>query len=347
MKRNLIIIFIIASIMNIFSDKKLDVTLLVFNTYSKTEENIEFLNKRVPEILKNYIQNKGMDKYNLDLAWERSKTFNEWTAKTDISAYENGVILKTNFVIYGNVTLDIKGYNLDLFLYNVNIRKNIYSIKKSSNENENLYNFLEEVSNELFTVINDEINKYLESRVTFKKLASFESAVGYPVPMGDYFDIQIGTFYMESGFNISYKLYKNNLLSIYMRCGIRTGFDFLVYNPKRVEGYFYELNFSFPVYCIIGFKNTFYLLPGLSFSNFINFYQQVGVDGKTRVYTTYSPGLNINLDFELPLKINRNIFLGMKNEFNFIFYPDSVENKIKPKFQYVPCFYVLYKLEDW
>jgi len=345
-KKCLILISILFIAVIGYSEEQLSVTILEFNISSNTGEKIDFLDTKVSEIMESYLNKNKPKEFTIDLAWVRSKEISDWKAKTELSAYENGKILKTDFVIYGNVTLNVKGYTVQVHLFNVKAKKNVYSIEKSSNQLEDLYGFLESISNELFPIIDGEVAKYIDSKISIKKMISIEADAGYPLPIGDYLNIQIGAFSIGGGVNLTHRLFKNDDLSVYIRGSISNGFSFLFYNPKKIEGYFYEMNLSLPVSCVFEIKRTISIIIGTGFYNYFNLYQQTGVDGVTRVFFNYAPGISVNADFEIPLKINKQVLFGMKNSFNFIFYTGETANEIKPKYQYNPCFYFLYKMEN-
>jgi len=323
----------------------MSISVLMFNTISSSQENIDFLEKNVPEILISNLKKDNDDqKIIYNLAWDISNSYNDWKAKSEISAYEYGKILKSDFVIYGDVIQKENGFQIIVNLYDIKKQNKFASIKSESSEND-IYSIMENMSKDLKNYLKKEIENIIKNKITFNKLFSFDISLGYPLVLPEYYNIQIGVFDIGYGLNLGYKWKVSNNIFIGFRGSFKNSFNFAINNPKKVKGYFYELVFSFPIEFILNIKRVFSFVAGTGFSNFLNIYQQIDYYNNSHHFYTYAPSLLLSLGFELSPFKDKRYKIGFKNQFDFIFYSDVV-NTIKTKSQIKFNVYFLYSLEE-
>ena len=344
MRKVLFLIFFSTITTIIFAKDKISIALLMFNVNSYDGENLEFLEKNIPEMLINNLNNqKKSESYIYNLSWKISDIKNDWKINNDKEAYENGALLKSRYIITGEISQKERGYEIVVSLYNATKDYKIVSIKEAI-MSDDVYTLVENAGIIVSKEIEDEIERYLSERISIKQIISFDGFIGYPIPAGDYLSIQVGALYFGTGVNFSYPIKKEKNYKILIRGGLFYLFEFLFFNPKKVEGYFYEMNIGLPFEVVFDIKNIISVITGLGFGNYINVYQQKDFFGGYKFYHTYGPGIFLTLNLEAPLKADRKINLGVKNNFDFIFYPGN-NSEIKPKFQYKAGFYLLYKME--
>ena len=330
----------------LFSQNDVNISILMFNTISNSQENIDFLEKNVPEILISNLKKQNKEiKIKYNLSWETPSIYTDWKAKSEISAYEFGKILKSEFVLYGDIIQKDKGFQIIVNILDMKKNMKITTINMDSEEND-LYSLVENLSLDLHKFILKEFEIIIKNEISFKKLFSFEVCVGYPLILPEYSNIQTGIFGIGYGVNFGYKWKKTSYINLGFRGSFKNDFNFAINNPSKVKGYFYEFIFSLPLEFVFNIKNFFSLISGIGFSNHVNIYQQIDYFNVSNFYSTYAPALMLTLNGEFSPFKDKRYKIGIKNYFDFIFYPDENVNTIKTKSQIRFGAYFLYALEE-
>ncbi|HOV14997.1 MAG TPA: hypothetical protein PK771_11975, partial [Spirochaetota bacterium] len=166
MKIFLFVILLLLLNLPIYSKGDIDISILMFNTGSFDQNNIDFLEKNVPEILINNIKKQNKEaNIVFNLSWEKSKQYNDWKAKSEISAYEFGRILKSDFVIYGDIIQKENGFQIILNLFDIAKKLKITTIKMDSNEND-IYSLVENLSKDLYIYIKKEFDDFIKKKIS-------------------------------------------------------------------------------------------------------------------------------------------------------------------------------------
>ncbi|HOV14676.1 MAG TPA: hypothetical protein PK771_10360, partial [Spirochaetota bacterium] len=175
---------------------------------------------------------------------------------------------------------------------------------------------------------------------------SFDISLGYPFVLPEYSDIQIGIFDVGYGLNLGYKWEKTSNISLGFRGSFKHSFNLAINNTSKVKGYFYEIAFSFPLEFVVYIKKLISFVSGVGFSNFVNIYQQVDYYNVSGFFYTYAPSLLLSTGCEFSPFKDKRYKIGVRNFFDFIFYPNENINIIKTKSQIRFNIYFLYSLEE-
>ncbi len=326
-----------------FADS-LDVDLLMFSVNTDSTENVDFMKRRVPDIIYNYLMKDKHERINYALAWNKSSNSTDWVSLSDFMAVEFGKMLSSNYVISGNVTIQSDIYSIEVFVYDMFIKRRAAEIKLVSSSNEDLYTFLERVSISLQSEAERIVELYLDKRVTATKLSSFSAALGYPIPMGDMINLQIGLVSIDTTYNLTYRLWYNENLSLMIRSGIGLGTSLYINNPQKNDGFFAEIDFYIPVLVGLDLYKIITLYGGIGFLGVINIYSYSTIFNGHQTAVAFAPGLSLWLDGEIPLNATGYVLLGFRNRFDFSFYSNSIGG-VTTKIQYKPSFYVNIRLE--
>lgn len=312
-----------------------------FTSVSSGEENIGYLEKSVPEVLSDYLTKRNSsDLYHYDVRLDQAGITLEADSET-LERVKNDLHL--DLLIVGNVTQGSNGYQIRIKICNLKQKGILYTTQVSTADYD-LYPVLYALAEELDGVVADYVAASEKHRLTLAKMVGVEAQIGYPVPVGEYMNIQLGVLHLGGGVDFEYMWNVQKDFAVGIRGNAALRFQFFVNQAGKIEGQFYEFCTGFPVEFPINI-DRYYILPGIGFAQYVTAYVQSDYYGNRKVYGAYAPGVMFLANFEVEPFHDRRHHLGAKNEFDVMFYPSTEVGTVKPKGQYVLSFYYLYKPE--
>ncbi|OHD72650.1 MAG: hypothetical protein A2355_16000 [Spirochaetes bacterium RIFOXYB1_FULL_32_8] len=312
-----------------------------FSSISKTDENISYLEKNIPENIISYLEKadvKNAGSYMLIPDMEGAEYPLSSTTLDDLQ-----LRYKEKFLIVGKVELTESNYMIELSIYDIRKLQILYT-RSLTSVGYDLYPLIQDVSMSIkdFLVTFQETQK--SGRVRPLNALLFNVELGYPIPVADYLSIQLGIISTTIVLKYEFLQRINKILYTGFRIEAGVGYSFFINQQVKVESYFNEVMMPFNVnYVLRASKN--YMTMGLGFSNVFHTFIQPDYYKNNVIVFSYAPVFKFMMGYGIsPFKDERHQ-IGINTEYQIIFYPGVLNNELFPKNQFLVSLFYACKFE--
>lgn len=348
MTKRIFVVILLLYPFTVYTNSFIDVYVcdLIINTDDNNSQSYN-LSSIIKESLTG-IGEKNFDFHSLSEILKEESVLNREKIKNDYMAFEVCDIIGIDYLIYGQIKKNSLTYKIELNLFSRKENKTILKVAKAKQNVDDLSRFIEEVLMETDSRVNNELSVDKEKNTINKKEKSqakseveekgiikknkykiylsnyigIYNAVSYILPFPQYLDVYTGIIGFETGVSVvrlNLKKYKN--ITIFINPDLIFAYYLLTNKEQYSESKFHNFQFKTSFSAGLNINNFFDVTIGSGIGCQIDFLYQNYLD-YSPIYVSPAFLLSCLLNCNFWLDKKRNIGLGVRNEFDFVFYKD-------------------------
>jgi len=312
-----------------------------FSSVSRTDENISYLEKNIPENIISYLEkNNGTNSFNYSLISDSESTIYPLSS---VVLDDLQLKYKERFLIVGKIELTENNYMIELSIYDIRKLQILYT-RTLASVGYDLYPLIQDMSlsiQEFFITFQDN-QKGNKTKPSSGIILDFE--LGYPIPAADYLTVQLGI--LSTTILLKYEFLQriNKMIYTGFRIEGGIGYSFFINQQKKVESYFNEVMLPCNVNYVLRVSKN-YMTMGLGFSNVLHTFIQPDYYKNNVIVFSYAPSFKFMMGYGISPFKNERHQIGINTEYQIIFYPGVAANELFPKSQFSASVFYSYMIE--